>query len=99
MGGSRYGEDGDGAAGVGGGGVGVVGVGSAASGYSAAGQHALHDAKNQPVVLQYYYWCLTSIGTSRGTALLLLIVGLLSLVMLVLTVCILRGIGIVMALY
>lgn len=99
VGGSRYGEDGDGAAGAGGGGVGVVGVGSAASGYSAAGQHALHDAKNQPVVLQYYYWCLTSIGTSRGTALLLLIVGLLSLVMLVLTVCILRGIGIVMALY
>ena len=100
VGGSRYGEGGAGGAGVGSGagevGVGVVGVGGGtASAYSAAGQHALHDAKNQPLVLQYYYWCLTSIGTSRGTALLLLIVGLLSLVTMVLTVCILRGIGIV----
>jgi hypothetical protein len=100
VGGSRYGEGGAGGAAVGSGagevGVGVVGVGGGtASAYSAAGQHALHDAKNQPLVLQYYYWCLTSIGTSRGTALLLLIVGLLSLVTMVLTVCILRGIGIV----
>ena len=58
----------------------------------------LHDTKNQPLVLQYYYWCLTSIGTSRGTALLVLIIGLLSLVTMMVTICILRGIGIIMAL-
>lgn len=56
------------------------------------------EEKNQPLALYYYYLCFEMIGTSRGTALLLLIVGLLSLVTTVLTVCVLRAIGIIMAL-
>lgn len=65
------------------------------------GLEAMARAKNdekQPYPLIVWYKAAGKCGCSKGTALLLLIVGLLALVTVALTVLVLRGIGIVLAL-
>ena len=54
--------------------------------------------EKQPYPLQLWYMAAGTCGCSKGTALLMLIVGLLAMVTIALTVMVLRGIGIVLAL-
>ena len=54
--------------------------------------------EQQPYLLRAWYACWLRCGCTKGMALLVLIVGLLALVMMSMTVLVLRGIGIVVAL-